>query len=81
MNIKDIQAKIISKSGYGIDGRIYFQATSKYPLSIQEVAQIQIELGKHPGGYGIFIDENNISIYSKEKNIYITNWSCSASCD
>lgn len=73
-----IEARIYSRKGNGISGRITFEAISDNKLEASLVERLQMELGYHPAGYG-----GPWSIYpdTLANGKIRTTWQCSASCD
>lgn len=77
--IYDIKAKKLSQNGNGIQHRITFEAISPRPLTSDLIAELQLNLGYHPAGYG---GPWSISSESKrDDGTFRYTWQCSASCD
>lgn len=72
----DIDAKIVSRVGNGVRGRIHFSCNSPIQLTLEQLADIQRGLGYHPAGYGMFSVTNTATI-----DKYSYTWQCSTSCD
>lgn len=71
-------AKIVSKSGYGVRGSVYFEIESSTEITPEIAMQAQTKLGYMPQGYGF---EN----FKVEKDMillrYKATWKCQAGCD
>lgn len=76
--VKGVKARIVRRTGPRISDKVLFEAISVEPLTLEDIAVIQTNLGYSPSGYGgpDIANRNNESIEG-----YITSWTCSASCD
>lgn len=76
--IYDIKTRKLSQNGNGIQHRIVFEAVSPRELSADIIAELQLNLGYHPAGYG---GPWSIGGGLQKDGSYLYTWSCSASCD
>lgn len=66
------KAEITSKK----ERHIYYKATSPTKLDDNDICNLQMNLGYHPAGYGLY---NICSTLSND--VYTYTWSSSTSCD
>ena len=53
-----------------------FTATSKQQLQKHMAEKLQMQMGYHPAGYGIYAVQ-----YSYQDGIYTLTWKCGSTCD
>lgn len=70
------KAKITSKTGNSISDRIHFEAESDIPIKDDTINLLQMNLGYHPAGYGLF----GVFKFERDGKHY-AKWQCSACCD
>jgi len=75
----DTKVKILKRQGNGISGRIYYEATSREPLTEADAAVLQSGLGYAPEGYGLSKFTQVVN-FSSDK-LFVYHWQSSTSCD
>lgn len=75
-----IQAQI-TKSGTSFSDRSTFLVISNMTVNDDILSGIQRRLGFHPGGYGGPMNVKTEIKKSEGKEVYLTTWECSGSCD
>lgn len=72
-----IEAKVIGRTGPRVSDRVMFEAFSPKELSVEQITELQMELGYHPAGY-----DGPWGINKQQcSGGYNYKWSCAASCD
>lgn len=73
-----LEARIVKKTGFGVRDSRYFEAISISPITENEAAEAQENLGYSPAGYDFFNFEISYDpILMRHK----ATWQCQASCD